>query len=126
LDSTGLSGTSNGRYVVRQVEGVGATPGFTAVQNYDYDSLNRIQIASEILTPTSGTPEPWTQDFRYDRYGNKTFNEATTTTLLKECNDNTEVCAAIRPAVNPSANPADNKLICDAFDAGASLTNPSE
>src|SRR4030095_15531648 len=44
-DGTVLPGTNNGN-VAKQiitVAGVGATPGFTAVQNYDYDSLNRIQ-----------------------------------------------------------------------------------
>jgi hypothetical protein len=48
-DGSVRSGTNNGN-VAKQtitVQGVGATPGFTAVQNYEYDSLNRIQIASE-------------------------------------------------------------------------------
>jgi hypothetical protein len=47
LDWTGavITGTNNGN-VAKQtvtVASVGATPGFTAGQNYDYDSLNRIQ-----------------------------------------------------------------------------------
>ncbi len=75
-DGTVLAGTNNGN-VAKQtitVASVGATPGFTAVENYDYDSLNRIQIASETLTPTTGTPESWTQEFRYDRYGNWAYS----------------------------------------------------
>ena len=127
-DGSVIAGSNNGN-VAKQtitVAGLGATPGFTAVQNYDYDSLNRIQIASETLTPTSGTPETWTQDFRYDRFGNRTFNEATTTTLPKECNNNTEVCSAIRPVVNPSVNPADNKLNGYTFDSAGNTTRDAE
>ncbi|PYT01395.1 MAG: hypothetical protein DMF63_00670 [Acidobacteria bacterium] len=127
-DGSVITGSNNGN-VAKQtitVAGVGMTPGFTAVQNYDYDSLNRIQIASETLTPTSGAAETWTQDFRYDRYGNRTFNESTTTTLPKECNGNTEVCAAIRPVVNPSANPADNKLNGYTFDSAGNTTRDAE
>jgi len=31
---------------------VGQTPGFTAVQDYTYDSLNRLKSAVENITPT--------------------------------------------------------------------------
>jgi RHS repeat-associated protein len=125
----GYGTTANNGNVISQtitVAPVGAIAGFTAVQSYSYDSLNRIQLATETLTPTTGTPESWTQDFRYDRYGNRTFNESTTTTLPKECNGNTEVCAAIRPVVNPSVNPNDNKLVGYSFDAAGNTKQDAE
>jgi hypothetical protein len=127
-DGTVLSGTNNGNLAKQTitVASVGATAGFTAVQNYDYDSLNRIQIASETLTPTTGPAESWTQDFRYDRYGNRTFHEDTTTTLPKECNGNTEVCASIRPIVNPSVSPSNNRLNGYTFDSSGNTTRDAE
>jgi len=121
--------TQNSGNVLSQtinVQNVGVAAGFAAVQNYTYDSLNRIQIASETLTPTTGTAESWTQEFRYDRYGNRTFHEPTTTTLPKECNGNTEVCAAIRPVVNPSASTSNNRLIGYTFDSAGSTTRDAE
>lgn len=123
-----LTGSNNGN-VAKQtitVAAVGATPGFTAIQNYDYDPLNRIQIASETLTPTTGTPESWVQEFRYDRFGNRTFHEATTTTLPRECNGNTEVCVATRPVVNPSASTTNNRLNGYTFDAVGNTIRDAE
>jgi RHS repeat-associated protein len=113
--------TSNNGNVAKQtitVAGVGTTPGFTAVQNYDYDQLNRIQIASETLTPTTGTPESWVQEFKYDRFGNRKFVEQTTTTLPRECGTDPDkfVCPD-DPKINPSANPNNNKLTGYTFDA---------
>ena len=56
---------------------VGANPGFTAIQAYTYDSLNRLKSATE----TIGGSQSWKQTFLYDRYGNKNFDTANTTTL---------------------------------------------
>lgn len=59
---------------------VGVNPGFSAVQTYAYDSLNRVKDADEQLlvwTDTNFTSEPtkcWKQKFVYDRYGNRTFD----------------------------------------------------
>lgn len=105
----------------------GATPGFTAVQNYSYDSLNRLNIASETLTPTTGSPETWIQEFKYDRYGNRKFDEQTTTTLPKECGTapNHVVCPD-DPKINPSANPNNNKLIGYSFDAAGNTKLDAE
>lgn len=59
------------------------------------------------------------------RYGNRNFDEANTTTLPKECNNNTEVCEAIRPIVNPSVNTANNRLNGYVFDnAGNTVRDP--
>jgi hypothetical protein len=51
--------------------------GFTAVQNYAYDALNRLDDAAEYI---DGSPTPsWRQDFTFDRYGNRSFVEGNTT-----------------------------------------------
>jgi RHS repeat-associated protein len=47
--------------------------GFTAVQIYTYDSLNRIKTAEETIPEQAG----WKQTFKYDRYGNRNFNYGT-------------------------------------------------
>jgi hypothetical protein len=74
----------------------GGTAGFTAVQTYTYDALNRIYDAKENIdgNPTAN----WKQTFDYDRYGNRRFNELNTTTTTKNCTDGTNptVCAIIR------------------------------
>jgi RHS repeat-associated protein len=85
---------------------VGSTPGFKAVQTYTYDSLNRIHDAKENIDESS-TPE-WKQTFSYDRFGNRTFDEANTTTLLKNCGG--ALCAADRKLYNPTPNTIDNRL----------------
>jgi len=54
---------------------VGANTGFTAVQTYTYDSLDRIKSASE----TIGGSQSWKQTFNYDRYGNRNFDSGNTT-----------------------------------------------
>jgi YD repeat-containing protein len=44
-------------------------------QQYDYDSLNRLQWAREVL---DGGAEQWKQQFTYDRWGNRTIDTANT------------------------------------------------
>lgn len=112
--SNGTPNADNNGNVLSQtitVPTVGSDPGFTAVQTYSYDSLNRLKVAAENLTPNGGTSvQTWKQTFTYDRYGNRNFDEVNTTTLPKECNSNTEVCAADRKALNPAINTSDNRL----------------
>lgn len=47
---------------------VGGTTGFTTMQTYTYDDLNRIQSATGSFSST----RTWKQTFEYDRYGNNT------------------------------------------------------
>lgn len=47
------------------------------VQDYVYDSLNRLQSATE----TVSSQVSWKQTFQYDRFGNRRFDAANTTTL---------------------------------------------
>lgn len=59
---------------------VGINVGFSAVQTYNYDSLNRLKDATENVTPTGGSAsQSWKQTFTYDRYGNRRFDEGNTT-----------------------------------------------
>ena len=69
--------------------------GFTAVQTYNYDSLNRLQSAYEMI----GT-QTWKQTFLYDRFGNRTFDTANgNTTIPSNCT--TAIC---NPAISSSKN----------------------
>ncbi len=80
--------------------------GFTATQNYTYDSLNRLKSAEETIPNQLG----WKQTFIFDRYGNRTFDTTNnnTTTLANGCP--VAIC-------NPSANPQDNKLVGTNYDS---------
>ncbi|MCW5961544.1 MAG: hypothetical protein KIS76_15380 [Pyrinomonadaceae bacterium] len=91
--------------------------GFTANQAYIYDSLNRIEQATETVSGQTGNN--WQQTFDYDRYGNRTFDELNTTTLPKNCvngNQQAIVCANMVAQVNPSANTGNNRLNGYSFD----------
>src|SRR5258707_13371972 len=48
-------------------------------QNYDYDSLNRLQ---RVYEGDPQTPD-WHQSYVYDRWGNRTINQSTTTGIPK-------------------------------------------
>jgi len=108
--------TANNGNVLSQtitVPTVGESSGFVAVQTYNYDSLNRLKQAAEMVTPTGGSPTlSWKQAFTFDRYGNRNFDEANTTTLPRDCVEagNPVVCESVRPVVNPSVNPLNNRF----------------
>ncbi|MFN0279181.1 MAG: RHS repeat domain-containing protein [Pyrinomonadaceae bacterium] len=119
-------GTNNGNVAKQKlsVQSEGQTTGFVAQQNYTYDELNRIDLASETLTPISGSPEYWLQDFDYDRFGNRNFNEATTTTLPRNCAGGT-ICPQDRKIHNPALNISKNQLSTAdgyTFDAAGNMT----
>jgi|GEM_PF-1516109 len=82
---------------------VGINTGFTAIQTYTYDSLNRIKDAKEMI----GTTQTWKQTFTYDRYGNRRFDVANTTTIPTGCAE--AVC-------NPQIDANTNKLVGYQFD----------
>ncbi|MBK8149576.1 MAG: hypothetical protein IPK58_15580 [Acidobacteria bacterium] len=91
--------------------------GFTAVQTYSYDSLNRMHDAAEVVTPagSSTATQSWKQDYTFDRYGNRNFVEANTTTIPRNCLDNQSppnqvICDVDRKMMNPSVNASNNRL----------------
>lgn len=111
--------TANNGNVLSQtitVATVGASTGFAAVQTYNYDSLNRLKDATESLTPTGGSAtETWKQTFTFDRFGNRNFDEANTTTLPKNCGSSPSftVCTSDQKKFNPSVQTANNRLVLD-------------
>jgi RHS repeat-associated protein len=63
---------NNGNLLKQQIY----IPGHTMRwQQYDYDSLNRLNWAREVL---DGGAEQWKQQFTYDRWGNRTINTGVT------------------------------------------------
>jgi RHS repeat-associated protein len=92
--------TQNNGNVLSQtitVPTVGQNQGFTAVQTYSYDSLNRLKSATETI---SGN-QTWKQTFVYDRYGNRRFDETETTTIA----------GCERAVCNPMVNPLNNRFM---------------
>lgn len=63
---------NNGNVTKQAITVPGMT--FPLIQNYMYDSLNRLDDANE----TSNGTQTWRQDFSYDRYGNRNFVESNT------------------------------------------------
>ncbi|HMU34919.1 MAG TPA: RHS repeat-associated core domain-containing protein [Pyrinomonadaceae bacterium] len=89
---------------------VGTNAGFTATQSYTYDDLNRLVSAAESV---SGA-QTWKQTFQYDRFGNRRFDAANTTTLGS--------CSQV--LCNPMISAATNRISESgySYDANGSLT----
>ncbi|MBK8811932.1 MAG: hypothetical protein IPN69_14545 [Acidobacteria bacterium] len=112
LESGTLNTAKNNGNIQSQtitVPTVGSSNAFTAVQTYNYDSLNRIDDATEKI----GSTETWKQDYTFDRYGNRNFVEANTTTIPRNCQDNQSppnpaICDEDRKIMNPSVNASNN------------------
>ncbi|QQS39709.1 MAG: hypothetical protein IPM63_10000 [Acidobacteriota bacterium] len=72
--------------------------------------MNRIKIAEGVIDKSS--PAAWTQEFTYDRYGNRNFIEPTTTTVKKNCgtSPNFVMCDADRERENPEIDKDANQI----------------
>jgi RHS repeat-associated protein len=135
-NSGSVDATKNNGNIVQQiitVPTVGASTGFIATQKYYYDSLNRIDDATEDLTPTGGSStQTWRQDFIYDRYGNRNFVEANTTTIPRSCGSspNFTICTADQKKFNPSISSSNNNRLSSsdgyAYDSSGSMTADTE
>ncbi|MBK8150717.1 MAG: RHS repeat protein [Acidobacteria bacterium] len=120
VESSTLNTAKNNGNIQSQtirVPNITGANGFTAVQTYSYDSLNRIEDATEMVTPagSSTATQSWKQDYIFDRYGNRNFIEANTTTIPRNCLDNQTppnltVCDEDRKAFNPNVNASNNRL----------------
>lgn len=101
----GATATQNNGNIIKQtitVPTVGSNTGFTAIQTYNYDSLNRIKDATENLTPHGGSStQTWKQTFQYDRYGNRRFDQANTTFPTSFSNPN---------ITNPNIDTSNNRF----------------
>lgn len=94
-------------------------------QSYVYDSLNRLKSAEEITGSTSN----WKQTYTFDRYGNRNFDEANTTTLTKHCgtSPNFTICTSDVPKENPAISTSNNRLTTGyTFDAAGNVTVDAE
>jgi RHS repeat-associated protein len=100
---------NNGNVKSQQITVTGQ---FTAIQNYSYDSLNRVKQATETI---SGS-QTWKQTFIIDRYGNRKF-DASQTTTLGGCPVN--VC-------NPDISTTNNRVVGHSFDNSGNTTIDAE
>jgi len=122
--------TQNNGNVLSQtitVPDVGQTDGFIATQAYEYDSLNRLKSAEEVIDSQTS----WKQVFTFDRYGNRNFDEANTTFagFDKLCASGTELCAELRKIMNPSVNQSNNRLSSSddyVFDTSGNTTEDAQ
>ncbi|MDI1240474.1 MAG: RHS repeat-associated core domain-containing protein [bacterium] len=103
-------------------------PGVTLpfVQNYTYDSLNRLESAEEKPSGWSNcTADPtkcWKQTFKYDRYGNRNFNTAGTNTTTLPANFDPKI-------YNPTIDTDDNRFEAGqgySYDAAGNTTRDAE
>ncbi|MBK9214290.1 MAG: RHS repeat-associated core domain-containing protein [Chloracidobacterium sp.] len=99
--------TANNGNVLSQtisVPTVGTNTGFTAVQTYSYDSLNRLKDATENLTPNGGSQtQSWKQTFTFDRYGNRRFDFTSGNTTVPASSCTEAIC-------NPTISTSNNRL----------------
>jgi RHS repeat-associated protein len=96
---TGTNSDNNGSMREQKitVPAVGSNGGFTAIQTYTYDSLNRLQSAAETISS-----QTWKQTFLYDRYANRRFDTTgSNTTTLGGC---------AQMACNPTIDKATNRF----------------
>jgi RHS repeat-associated protein len=82
---------------------------FVANQNYTYDNLNRLSSSQEVIN----SQQNWKQVFLYDRYGNRKFDVAQTTTLG----------GCPQAVCNPDASTASNRLDNLGYDQAGNITN---
>lgn len=105
-----IDATKNNGNIVQQVitvPTVGSSSGFTATQKYYYDELNRLDDSTETINST----QTWRQDFTYDRYGNRRFNETNTTMPTSFSN---------QPATNPTISTSNNRINATGYTFDAS------
>ncbi len=105
------SNTDNNGNVLKQtikVENVGTYPGFERrLRIYTYDELNRLKTATKISTGTK--PRRGRRPISFDRYGNKNFDEANTTTLTKNCSSGSASMCPVRPQPRESRDRPDQQ-----------------
>ncbi len=113
-NGSSIDATKNNGNIVQQVittPTVGSSSGFTATQKYYYDSLNRIDDSTETISST----QTWRQDFTYDRYGNRRFNETNTSMPASFSN---------QALTNPTISTSNNRLTSTGwtYDASGNTT----
>jgi RHS repeat-associated protein len=93
-------------------------PYTTWYQQYDYDSLNRLQRVHEY---TGSTQTDWQQEYVYDRYGNRTISgDVTKTYGLGVNNVQTSVSSATNRMYGPGETDSNHPLVD--YDAAGNQT----
>jgi RHS repeat-associated protein len=99
--SEGQSGTDNNGNVRKSETYVPMADGgyYQAVDIYSYDDLNRLDVVTELPFLNGQALSGFTQDYEYDRYGNRQIRAATTTANINR--QQFEVEAATNRLVAP-------------------------
>lgn len=91
---------NNGNILSQTITAPNAASGQPAVvlmQNYSYDSLNRLEQAAEMGAAN------WKQTFKYDRFGNRRFN-------TDVAGNNTTIDGCLQNICNPLISSANNRF----------------
>ncbi len=121
----GYGTTANNGNLLSQtitVPTVGASTRFSAVQNYTYDSLNRIKDATELITPNGGSQtQSWKQTYTFDRYGNRRFDFTGGATTVPASSCTEAIC-------NPTISTSNNRLTSSgwSYDSSGNTTADAE
>jgi RHS repeat-associated protein len=110
----GTATQNNGAMRSQKISFNGLTQPFE--QTYAYDDLNRLQSSTETIN--SGATTNWKQTFQYDRFGNRRFDAANTTTLT-----------ALNSITNPLIDTSNNRFSSNqnyAYDKTGNLTQDAE
>jgi RHS repeat-associated protein len=98
---------------------IGAATGFIATQNYEYDALNRLQMAQETR---AGGGLNWKQTYWYDRYGNRRLDYTNNGTTIPA-----QALVQSNEAVyNPQIAASNNKLVGYEYDAAGNVTRDAQ
>jgi RHS repeat-associated protein len=101
----GYGTIANNGNVLSQTITVAGSPNVVMSQIYGYDSLNRLQTASENIGSS------WSQTYGYDRYGNRWVSASVGYTL-----------SSLTPQSSSAFNTANNKLIASQYDNAGNQT----
>ncbi len=102
---------------------VGNIAGFTATQNYTFDSLDRLKSSTEKI----GETPSWKQTFNYDRFGNRNFDDQNTTLRSVESNVSKVANPEVLPPNNQYKTDQDNDGISDyLYDLSGNVTKDAK
>ncbi len=120
--STTLDTTKNNNSLARQtitVPTIAPVTGFTAVQTYTYDSLDRLKSAAETISST----QTWKQTFNYDRFGNRNFDTGNSTLISNESSVGKVADPEVLTSNNRFKLDQDNDSVNDyGYDSSGNLT----
>ncbi|HMM81521.1 MAG TPA: RHS repeat-associated core domain-containing protein [Pyrinomonadaceae bacterium] len=111
----GTATINNGNVMSQTITVPGMT--YPLIQNYTYDSLNRLESAVE----TSNSMETWKQTYTFDRYGNRRFDFTNGNTTVPASNCTEAIC-------NPTISTSNNRLTSSGWsydNAGNTTADPS-